>query len=402
MINLDAISKIPLEELGSEVSSIFQESNIDSSRMPSIEALKTLKNGPINIASNGMFNILLHYIVDNYRWEFNETSQWLDHDTIKGYVILLNVMGASRYICFLTEEQTVIMHDVKNAYEQILHGGGEQEFRNFMISLDGVLENTALTEEEKTHPLVAPYVIPENSGSLNIAEETSRFSGASWFDEIQKKTVILAGLGGIGSYVCFLLARVHPFCMFIYDDDKVEAANMSGQLYGNVDINTYKVDAIADMVNNYANYNSIYAIRERFTKDCESSDIMICGFDNMASRKLFFDKWHSHIFDKTPEEKAKCLFIDGRLGFEYMQVFAFTGNDAEAITKYKNTALFSDEEADETICSMKQTTYMANLIGSIIVNIFTNFVANEVANAPIRELPYMTTYDGSSMQLKIE
>ena len=190
--------------------------------------------------------------------------------------------------------------------------------------------------------------------------------------------------------------------MFIYDDDKVEAANMSGQLYGNADINTYKVDAIADMVNNYANYNSIYAIRERFTEDREPSDIMICGFDNMASRKLFFDKWYSHISDKTPAEKAKCLFIDGRLGFEYLQVFAFTGNDTEAITKYKNTALFSDEEADETICSMKQTTYMANLIGSIIVNIFTNFVANEVANAPIRELPYMTTYDGSSMQLKIE
>ena len=198
MINLDAISKIPLEELGSEVSSIFQESNIDPSRMPSTKVLKTLKNGPINIASNGMFYILLHYIVNHYTWEFNETSQWLDHDTIKGYIVLVNGVGSC--VFFLTEEQTVIMYDVKNAYKRVLHDGGEEEFRNFMISLDGVLENTALTEEEKTHPLAAPYVIPENSGSLNISEETSRFSGASWFDEIQKKTIILAGLGGIGRF----------------------------------------------------------------------------------------------------------------------------------------------------------------------------------------------------------
>ena len=45
---------------------------------------------------------------------------------------------------------------------------------------------------------------------------------------------------------------------------------------------------------------------------------------------------------------------------------------------------------------------MANMIASVMVNAFTNFVANEVAGAPIRELPFFTEYDGNSMVLKIE
>jgi hypothetical protein len=90
------------------------------------------------------------------------------------------------------------------------------------------------------------------------------------------------------------------------------------------------------------------------------------------------------------------------LAAEYFQVFCITGDDCYSMDKYKKNYLFSDEQADATVCSYKQTTYMANMIGSIIVNLFTNFVANEVAGAPIRELPFLTTYNGNSMKLKIE
>ena len=85
-----------------------------------------------------------------------------------------------------------------------------------------------------------------------------------------------------------------------------------------------------------------------------------------------------------------------------LNICKYSVNDQGAINKYSENALFSDAEADETVCSYKQTTYMANMIGSLMVNVFTNFVANEVAGAPIRELPYLTSYDGNSMQLKIE
>ena len=155
--------------------------------------------------------------------------------------------------------------------------------------------------------------IPTNSTTLLVDESTSRFSSAIWYENIQKKTVILAGVGGIGSFVGFLLARMKPVSMFIYDEDIVETVNMSGQLYGQSDLGRPKVSALAEMIRNYAGYSSVFAISERFTDESEASDIMICGFDNMAARKLFFDKWVNHVQSKPEEERKNCLFIDGRI-----------------------------------------------------------------------------------------
>lgn len=242
--------------------------------------------------------------------------------------------------------------------------------------------------------------IPLNSESLLQDDSTARFSSAVWYEEIQKKVIILAGLGGIGSYVAFLLARMKPRSLFLYDDDDVEFVNMSGQLYSFTDINNKKVNAITNMISNYAGYNSVFAIPEKFTDVCEASDIMICGFDNMQARKTFFKKWLNHVNSKSEEEQKHCLFIDGRLAAEELQVFCIQGDDDYNKANYENY-LFSDDEADETVCSYKQTTFMANMIGSIMVNLFTNFVANEIMEG-LRDLPFKTSFEAESMMFKTE
>ena len=261
-----------------------------------------------------------------------------------------------------------------------------------------------LTEEEQAildqAVEEAHQEIPTNSATLLVDEATSRFSSAIWYENIQKKTVILAGIGGIGSFVGFLLARMKPVSMFIYDNDTVEAVNMSGQLYGQSDLGRTKVSALAEMIRNYANYGSVFAISERFTNESEASDIMICGFDNMAARKLFFNKWLSHVQSKPEEERKNCLFIDGRLAAEEFQVLCIKGDDEYNINRYNNEFLFSDAEADETICSYKQTTFCANMIASYMVNLFVNFSANEVG--AYRDLPFVTTYNAETMYLKTE
>ncbi len=244
--------------------------------------------------------------------------------------------------------------------------------------------------------------IPTNSATLLVDEATSRFSSAIWYENIQKKTVILAGVGGIGSYVGFLLARMKPASMFIYDDDIVEAANMSGQLYGQSDLGKTKVSALAKMIRNYAGYSSVFAINERFTNESEASDIMICGFDNMAARRLFFNKWVNHVQSKPEEERKNCLFIDGRLAAEEFQVLCIKGDDEYNINRYSNEHLFSDAEADETICSYKQTTFCANMIASYMVNLFVNFCANQCEPLIDRDLPFLTTYNAETMYLKTE
>ena len=267
-------------------------------------------------------------------------------------------------------------------------------------------DSSPLSEEEEK--LLTQIVeeahseIPTNSGSLLVDESTSRFSSAIWYEAIQKKTIILAGVGGIGSYVGFLLARMKPAALFIYDPDIVETVNMSGQLYSREDVGNSKVNALSNMISKYCDYNSVFAVSERFDESNDASDIMICGFDNMAARKLFFEKWLDYVKSKSEEERINCLYIDGRLAAEEFQVLCIKGDDEFNINRYKNEFLFSDEEADATVCSYKQTTFMANMIASVMVNLFVNFVANQCKPLIERDLPFYTTYNAETMYYKTE
>ena len=242
-------------------------------------------------------------------------------------------------------------------------------------------------------------MLPVNSKSFEVKESTTRFSGASWYNDITEQTVIIAGQGGIGSWATMIMSRMHPKQLFIYDDDEVETVNLAGQLYSKSMVNKKKVDAMANLVKDFSDYNAVMAIAQKWTEETQPGDIMICGFDNMKARKAFFHSWLRHILGH-PHPK-KCLFIDGRLAFTDMQVFCITGDDTYNIKRYNDEYLFDDKDADETVCSMKQTTYCACMIGGLIVNLFTNFIAN--LQTPFsHDLPFKTFYDSNMLYLKTE
>ncbi len=266
------------------------------------------------------------------------------------------------------------------------------------------------SEEEEAEESITPTEnnIPDdakitlNSPTLLIDESTTRFSGAEWFNEIQKARIIIAGIGGIGSNVAFQLARMVPANLTLYDDDNVEMVNMAGQLYSYSDISKFKVNAMADMIYNYTSMKQILAVQSKFTSDKEPGDIMICGFDNMRARRTFFNSWCNHISDKSMEERAKCLYLDGRLSMDTLQILCIRGDDQYNIDRYEREFLFTDYEADATVCSMKQTTYLACMIGSLMVNLFTNFIANSLNPIIPYDLPFFTEYDAQNMIFKTE
>ena len=243
-------------------------------------------------------------------------------------------------------------------------------------------------------------LLPLNSPSLNFDEGMSRFSGAVWFNAIQQSTVILAGLGGIGSYVLYCLSRMNPRQIFLYDDDVVELANLSGQLYSESMIGKTKVDAMCSLAIDFSRYYKTVAIPQRVTEDTPAGDIMICGFDNMIARKIFFNIWLNHV--TKHEHPENCLFIDGRLNMEEFQVFCIKGDDTYNIKNYAEHYLFNDYEAESIQCSRKQTAYCSNMIGSVIVNLFTNFIANSLKPLIERDLPFKVYYDASMMYFKTE
>lgn len=259
---------------------------------------------------------------------------------------------------------------------------------------------SSTSSTEPKDPTSTP--LPLNSPSLLIDEATTRFSGASWFDEIQKSRVIIAGIGGIGSNVAFQLARMAPANITLYDEDIVERVNMAGQLYSTNDIGQRKVDAIASMISAYTLAKQINAVPSKFTDSTEAGDIMICGFDNMAARKTFYNSWKRHVQTLTPDSRAKCLFLDGRLSIDTLQIFCIQGDDKVSMDRYETEFLFSDFQAEHTICSMKQTTYLACMIGSLMVNLFTNFIANSLNPVIPYDLPFFTEYDSPNMLFKTQ
>lgn len=245
--------------------------------------------------------------------------------------------------------------------------------------------------------------LPLNSPSLLVNDTTSRFSSAEWFNKIQEQVVTLGGLGGIGSYVAFLLGRLKVKNLFMYDFDSVEEANLSGQLYSTDNIGQHKTTAIAFMLLKYCQYYNALEKNNAFVLESPTTDIMIGGFDSMESRYNFYHAWKKRVqAKKTKEDKEKCLLIDARLAAEEFQVFCIKGTDDYLMKKYEEDWLFSDDQAEATVCSYKQTSFCANMIGSVVVNLFVNFVANQLNPLMERALPFITKYDAKRMFFKIE
>lgn len=285
-----------------------------------------------------------------------------------------------------------------------------------MTDLENVIRNTIDTVAEVASSNIDreeyPYApslsnvaslttLPENSRSIEVVETTSRFSSALWFNIVQQQDIILAGLGGIGSYVAFLLGRVRPRKLVMFDSDIVEIGNMSGQMFTSNDVGEYKVRAAFEKLNSYSNYYARY-VTLRYSSSSETTNIMICGFDNMEARKVFYENWKRHVSYMPQSEKGKCLFIDGRLAAESFQVFCIKGDDTYYQEVYERDWLFSGDEADATVCSYKQTSYMANMIASIMNNLFINFCANQADPLFPRDVPFLTSYEGDMMYFKTE
>ena len=304
----------------------------------------------------------------------------------------LDNMGIDSSISFMPPREGFINEETTSSELSTI----ESEYPNYMQ------DELDIPEEETQQQSNETNAIPVNSESILISETTSRFSSAIWYNKIREQSIILGGAGGISSYVGFLLSRINPNSITVYDNDVVEETNLSGQFYETIDIGQNKVRALTDKFGRYSNYYRYTANADRFTLSSQSRKVMICGFDNMQARRDFFAVWFQALERAPEDEKADYLFIDGRLAAEEFQVFCIQGNDTYHINKYSEEWLFSDEEAEETQCSYKQTSFCANMIASIMVNLFVNFVANKCGPLIDRAIPFFTYYDASQMFLKEE
>lgn len=213
----------------------------------------------------------------------------------------------------------------------------------------------------------------------------NRFKDVSWYSE-EPKPILLGGAGGISSWTALLLTRANFSCI-VYDADFYEEHNMSGQFVSQANLGMPKVESLFKDIKAFTG-DEITPMNEWFTAESMSNDIMVGGFDNMEARKLFFYNWLEYIKTKPESERKDCLFIDGRLLAEQYQILSFTGDDDDAIAKYQSDYLFGDNEVEEAMCTLKQTSHIAAMIAARITTFVTNHIVNMKFGRVIQKIPF--------------
>ena len=257
--------------------------------------------------------------------------------------------------------------------------------------------------DELLEATVNPNIIPPISESVNTAESTVRFSGASWFEAAKSVSATIAGVGGIGSWTSLLLSRISTSIRInLYDDDNVEVVNLAGQLFSSNQVGLRKVYAAQEVIRYFSgSYCNAAPYRIASTTSIYDN-IVICGFDNMEARKILYRLWKARAKSFPVAEQGEFLFIDGRMNAEEFQIFSITGDDDYNMKRYEEEFLFSDAEVAPAVCSYKQTTYCASMIASFIVNSLVNFLSNQNLENMPRQVPFYINYDAQLMHLKLE
>lgn len=218
-----------------------------------------------------------------------------------------------------------------------------------------------------------------------------RFKDAPWYPGSSSRSriaTVIGGAGGIGSWLALLLARA-AFVPYVYDNDTIEQHNLSGQLFRVNTNGSKKVSALKDIVRDFAG-EDMYGFDERMTENTGTHRYFFSAFDNMVARQQCFKNWKQIYGAIDPNS----IFIDGRLTAEQMTIFCVRGGRGFELDRetYEVTHLFNDDEAEETICTMKQTSHAAAMIASHMVGFFTNFYTNVIESDETRTVPFHFEY----------
>lgn len=127
--------------------------------------------------------------------------------------------------------------------------------------------------------------------------------GAEKQAKLEKAVVAVAGLGGLGSNIAYMLARAGVGSLILVDFDKVDITNLNRQQYKADQIGLFKTDALSKNLKEIAPYISLTThvarLDETNIKDLLGSADIICeAFDNAESKAVLAETVLSQMKDK--------------------------------------------------------------------------------------------------------
>lgn len=217
-----------------------------------------------------------------------------------------------------------------------------------------------------------------------------RFKDAPWYEQSKNESILVGGVGGIGSNLMYNLTKTIPKAQYyIFDMDIVAEHNIGTQFFRLQDIDKSKVSALSDHILTFSKDIVIRCFNNKITDNSATLAITISAFDNMKARVDLFNAWK-----RLPDRE---IFIDGRLRASLYEVYVVTPGKEE---EYEKT-LFGDSDVDESPCTFKQTAYFAMLIGARITHVLVNYLINKYAKEDICNIPFKIQEVGEPFYINI-
>lgn len=368
-----------------------------------------------NVVLNDLNNIL-SYILFNSGCSIQVQQTSTNPYTFKFYTAINNKLGtfplltARRLLYILksygckiitdkldrciTPERTVLLRDLcfrgKSDIDIPVYAPLANIAKKVKVTINGWAKAVEVEEEKKED---------------DISQASIRFRGAEWFNAAQQD-VTLIGAGGLGSNIAVSLCRLlGNKKLIIYDPDVIEYKNLAGQNFGISNLGEDKAMTVKEQCLNFNPSLTCAGINLPFENFKNLPFATVTGLDNMATRSLVYYKWIGKIAEVPQDDSTVRILLDARLSAETWQVFCITSDNKKAQEEYESKWLFSDEEADEGVCSYKQTAFAAQMCASFVTNLYVNFCTNSIKEKddPTRRfLPFMTEYDASQMILRFQ
>lgn len=194
--------------------------------------------------------------------------------------------------------------------------------------------------------------------------------------EALNKKVTIIGVGGIGSWTTLALAKLGIRYFNLYDMDSVGEENIASQVYDYRHTDMPKVLALKSIIERQGeDWNTEEPAIKTFVEDVtkisslEDSDIIISAVDSLEVRQKIWKNFVAF--------SSASLYIDGRMGGEYIRIFAINLMDQQLMDRYEDTVMNPQSKPADIPCSERAIVYNTQVNGAMVASLVKKYLAGQ-------------------------
>ena len=197
-------------------------------------------------------------------------------------------------------------------------------------------------------------------------------------ERLKNVSIVVAGAGSIGSWLALALAKLGCENVSYYDNDLVEIANYSNQIYGLDEIDMHKCDALSKYMYSYNIITENWVYHKKFLSRTEpiNAEIVVMAVDSIATRE--------EIFANCKESDSVKLVLDGRIGRTIAAGYAIDMLESVERDYYQKREIFPSDEAAQIPCTEKTFIAPCQFISSYMSGALHAYVNNRLNKYPLK------------------